>query len=185
MEVHSTFKRAYHAARNLPDRLLHNRRHLSVCLHLSRVERPRRILVVCHGNICRSPYLEAVLIRSLPDIHIASAGFVGPGRPVPAFALEVSAQRGLDLISFRSQLIRPDDLREAELVVVMDERQARHLVVHLGVAKTRIIIAGDLDPTPGSTRAVQDPWNQPREVFASSFDRLDRCAATLITLLRR
>jgi protein-tyrosine phosphatase len=178
-------KRLYHAVRNLPDRFRHARRHATAARRLSHIERPRRILVVCHGNVCRSPYLEAVLKQGLPDVHVASAGFVGPDRCVPDVSLRVSAERGLDLTPFRSQLIAPDNLRSADLIVVMDERQAQQLVIHFGALRQRIVFAGDLDPAPFETRTIHDPWDESIDVFRSTFDRLDRCAATLITLLLR
>jgi protein-tyrosine phosphatase len=176
-------KRVFHAVLGLPDRLLYRRRHLAACDRLSRMNRPRSLLVVCYGNICRSPYLEAVLERAMPDVRVASAGFVGPGRPVPRFALAVSAQRGLDLSSFRSRPLVPAVVRDADLIVVMDGDQARYVERYFGVPRKRIIVAGDLDPIPSASRAIVDPWGQPMELFVSSFNRLDRCAAMLVSLL--
>jgi protein-tyrosine phosphatase len=147
------------------------------------MDRPRNVLVVCYGNICRSPYLEAVLKRALPDVHVASAGFVGPGRPVPPFALAISAQRGLDQSAFRSRPLVPAVVRGADLVVVMDGHQARYIERYFGVSRKRIVVAGDLDPVTSATRAIVDPWEQPMDVFVASFNRLDRCAATLVSLL--
>lgn len=175
-------KAVYHALRNLPDRILHRKRHTAVRRHLAATRRPRRILVLCHGNICRSPYLAAVLQRALPDIAVSSAGFVGADRPVPALSLEVSARRGLDLSRFRSRPIFDDDVGNANLIIVMDARQARRLRKLFQVEADRIVIAGDLDPKSAATRAIRDPWKQTIDVFESSFARLDRCAETLVTL---
>lgn len=177
-------RRAYHAVRGLPDRLLHDQRHLAACDRLSRMDRPRSLLVVCYGNVCRSPYLEAVLKRDLPDIRVESAGFVGPGRPVPPFALTVSAERGLNLSTFRSRPLVPAIVRDADLIVVMDGNQARDVERYFRVPQRRIVVAGDLDPVPSASRAIVDPWGQPIDAFVSSFNRLDRCAAMLVCLLR-
>lgn len=178
-------RRVIEAVRGVPDRLLHRRRHLAARDRLSRMDRPRRVMVVCYGNICRSPYLEAVLKRAMPDIRVESAGFVGSGRAVPAFALAISAERGLDLSTFRSRVLAPAILRDADLVVVMDAHQARSVERLFAVPRRRIVIAGDLDPIRPVTRAIQDPWQQPLAMFESSFDRLDRCAAMLVSLLTR
>jgi protein-tyrosine phosphatase len=176
-------KRVFHAMRNLPDRMLHRQRYLAARARLSAMDRPRSMLVVCYGNICRSPYLEAVLSRAMPDVQVESAGFVGPGRPVPPFSLSVSAQRGLDLSKFRSRPLVPVIVRASDLIIVMDGQQARHIERFLGVNRRRIFVAGDLDPINSPTRAIVDPWEQPIDVFVSSFNRLDRCAATLVSLL--
>ena len=180
----STLRRVYHATRGLCDRVLHRRRYLTARRRLSTTPRPRRILVVCYGNICRSPYLQAVLQRSLPDIAVTSAGFVGSDRGVPQNSVSVSAERGLDLSRYRSRPITQAGASDADLVVVMDAEQARRVASTFRVKRNRILIAGDLDPTFETSRAIRDPWNQPIEVFKASFDRLDRCAATLVSALR-
>jgi protein-tyrosine phosphatase len=178
-------KGAWQAARHLPDRMLHRRRYLAACRQLSLLGRPRAILVICHGNICRSPYFAALLERALPDVRVVSAGFVGPrGRQVPPFSLAVSSQRGIDLSTFRSQTLAPAHVHGTNLFVVMEKRQADFLLLRFRVPPERIFIAGDLDPMPSATRGIMDPWQRSIEVFESSFDRLDRCAATFVSFLR-
>lgn len=178
-------KSAYHAVRNFPDRIVHHRRHRSVLRRISQISRPRRLLVVCHGNICRSPYLQAVLQRAAPDIAILSAGFIGRDRTVPPFSLELSARRGLDLTHFRSQLVTPENVLGADLIVVMEPDQADHIRHRFRVSGEKLIVAGDLDPNVCPTRAIPDPWMQPVESFEASFDRLDRCAKALVSALRQ
>jgi protein-tyrosine phosphatase len=178
-------KHAYDATRNLPDRVLHQRRHRDVLRRISRAQRPRQILVVCHGNICRSPYLQAVLRRELPDLAVNSAGFFGSDRPVPQISVTLSARRGLDLSRYRSRPLTKSIVSNADLVIVMDSDQERQLTRMFPINRARIVIAGDLDPRFDASRAITDPWNRSQEVFESSFDRLDRCAATLVSILRR
>lgn len=177
-------KRVYELLRNLPARIRHRSRHAAVCRKVAQIGRPRTLLVVCAGNVCRSPYLEAVLKRDLPNARIASAGFVRFDRPVPGYALAVSAKRGIDLSSFRSNTLLPHRARTADLIVVMEEEQARYLTAYAGVQRGRIIIAGDLDPMTSPTRSIEDPWNKSMDVFESTFNRLDRCGATLTQLLK-
>lgn len=175
--------RIYRATRALNDRFLYSRRHLAVRRRLSSAPRPRRILVVCDGNLCRSPYLQAVLQRSLPDIVVTSAGFVGSDRAVPQISVALSAQRGFELGRFRSRPITQSKVQDADLVIVMDADQARRIARMFRVKRDRIVIAGDLEPTFDTSRAIRDPWNQSAEAYKSTFDRLDRCAATLVSLL--
>ncbi len=177
-------KRIYTTARNLPDRVLHGSRRANARRRILEIDSVTSILVVCYGNICRSPYLEAVLRRELPEIAISSAGFSAPGRPVPPHSLRLASARGIDLSSFRSRPIGRANVAATDLVIVMDAVQARHIARSFRISPSRIVVAGDLDPVAGPTRAIRDPWNQSISVFASTFDRLDRCAATLVRLLR-
>jgi protein-tyrosine-phosphatase len=73
---------------------------------------------------------------------------------------------------------------DADLVIVMDSGQARQIARMFRVNRERIVIAGDLEPKFETSRAIRDPWNESIEVFRSSFDRLDRCAAYLVKILR-
>jgi protein-tyrosine phosphatase len=142
------------------------------------------ILFVCHGNICRSPYAAAVFAQRLPaalrsHIKVASAGFIGPGRPVPSEARTVAARHGVDLSSHRSQLVTAPGLDTYELVVVMAPDQVKGLATAYP-ATTRIIVLGDLDPEPISKRAIIDPFGHPEEIFDESYARIDRCLDALI-----
>src|SRR5882672_7129834 len=90
------------------DRAVHPIRWRNTVRRLSRRPPPQGVLVVCHGNICRSPYAAARLRRLLGSgTQVTSAGFVGPGRACPDVAIEVAAARGLDLSGHQSQLLAP------------------------------------------------------------------------------
>jgi protein-tyrosine phosphatase len=149
------------------------------------MQRPREILVVCHANVCRSPYLQAVLQRALPDLAIKSAGFVATDRAVPEISVALSAKRGLDLSLYRSCPLTQSTIKSADLVIVMDSNQARQIRMLFPIIHAPIVVAGDLDPKFDSSRAITDPWNRSSDVFESSFNRLDRCAATLVHVFQR
>ena len=66
------------------------------------------ILVVCVGNICRSPSGERVLQTLLPSKHIASAGIGAEksclvGKPADEMATQVAAEHGVDLSNHHAQ----------------------------------------------------------------------------------
>jgi protein-tyrosine phosphatase len=180
----SPLKRFYHAARNLPDKVLHGSRHASARQQVLRLDAIQSILVVCYGNICRSPYLEAVLRRDLPEITTTSAGFAAPGRPAAPHAVSLAHERGLDLSGFKSRPIGRAGVSSMDLVIVMDADQASQLRRMFRISPSRIVVAGDLDPVAGETRGIRDPWGESRDVFVDSYNRLDRCASTLVKLVR-
>ena len=184
-QLTGVLKAAYTRLKYMPDRMLHRRRHLEARDRLLALGTVRSILVVCYGNICRSPYLQAVLGRELPTVKVISAGMVGPDRSVPAHSLMLAAERGFNLSSFRSRTLWRVSPRAFDLVIVMDSAQRSHLARVFGVSPARIVVAGDLDPQQTATRAIADPWGKSLEAFSESFDRLDRCAATISTLIRR
>src|SRR5256884_8307665 len=83
----------------VPDLLLHNGRRRAALAALASAERvPISVLVICNGNIFRSPFAAAVLrraleLRGLGRVRVDSAGFAGPGRATPAGAVARSEER--------------------------------------------------------------------------------------------
>ncbi|HEX4903563.1 MAG TPA: hypothetical protein VFV42_12175 [Acidimicrobiales bacterium] len=91
------------------------------------------ILVVCTGNICRSP-LAAALLASRADaagaeVDITSAGFVTADRPSPPEIVELMAARGLDGSAHRSRRIDAGELRTHDLILCMERAHVREVAV--------------------------------------------------------
>lgn len=174
------------ALRHAPDRLLHPLRRRAARRALQARPWPRTILVVCHGNICRSPFAAGLLSRALGPrgALVASAGFVSPGRPAPAEGSIAAARRGIDLSEHRSQLLTPALAAEAQVILVMDLRQQRMVCERFGRAPQVVMLLGDLDPEPITTRAIHDPVDQPLEVFEESYARIERCVDGFVGSLR-
>ena len=167
----------------LPERLLHGWRRRAAMEALRHRPRPHTLLFVCHGNICRSPYAEAVARKRFPaTIGVESAGFIGPDRPSPPEAVAVAAERGVDLSEHRSQVLELEHLRDVDLVIAMDSQQRHRLVSSRPELGGRVVLLGDLDPEPITRRTVLDPVEQPAEVFRSCYDRIDRCVDALAEL---
>lgn len=172
--------------RYVPDRLLHQLRRRRAEGQLRRRRFPTSILVVCHGNICRSPYAAGVVRRLLPTstLRVVSAGFTGPDRPAPPDAIASAVRRGVDLSRHRSKVLVPSEVRAADLIVVMDSAQRRAICEGYHRAGRDVLVLGDLDPAPIATRAIRDPLEQPPAVFDASYARIDRCVSELVRLLR-
>lgn len=113
-------------------RLLHPWRRRRAVRGLTRNGRPASLLVLCYGNICRSPYAAARL-RELVDVHgdasltVESAGFILPGRESPEIARSVARRRGIDLEGHRSRVVDRAMLERADAVLVMTRRQRRQV----------------------------------------------------------
>ena len=89
---------------------------------------PHSILFVCLGNICRSPAAEIIFRQQAADagladcFHIDSAGTIGHhhGSPPDPRMSEALHLRGFP-VTGRARKIRPEDLRNFDLIVTMDE----------------------------------------------------------------
>jgi protein-tyrosine-phosphatase len=178
---------ALRALRSLPERLLHARRRAEATRSVGARRPIRSILVVCYGNICRSPFAAALLARGVStngrDRTVTSAGFVGPGRQPPRHALTVSLARKVDLSSHRSRILTHSAVSAAELIVVMSADQATSIHRRFWPVGGTILVLGDLDPKPITARTIRDPWGQDLSVFEESYARIERCIAELERLL--
>jgi protein-tyrosine phosphatase len=144
---------------------------------------PRRILVLCHGNICRSPFAEALLRARCAGRLVRSAGFAA-GESVPAdpTAIAVAREWSIDLEPHRAHLLRDADLDWAQLVLVMTGAQARELAERGSAGRAaQVRLLGDYLPAPPF--AIDDPYGQSMGAFRTCFRRIDAATARLSALL--
>ena len=145
--------------RRTPERLLHPFRRRKALEALRERPQPRSLLVVCHGNICRSPFAAALLVRELTPlgVDVQSGGFIGFKRPAPAEAIAAAQRHGVDLTTHRSRPVTADVARAADLIVVMDVPLRRLVCERFGRRLSDVMLLGDLDPAVVETRAIRDP----------------------------
>ncbi|MDZ7841322.1 MAG: hypothetical protein U5R46_10970 [Gammaproteobacteria bacterium] len=102
--------------------------------HQPPVEKPRSILFVCTGNICRGPMAAALFKRrrhSNCGCIVRSAGTDGrDGRPVHGEAQDVLHRRGIDMSRHASRIITPNLLPAFELILAMEESHREWIARH-------------------------------------------------------
>lgn len=141
-----------------------------------RVASSKRLLVLCHGNICRSAYAD-VKLRALlgSTIEIRSAGFYPKeGRSTPEDFQEVAREHGVDLSAHRSTRVSKSDLDWADWVIVMDQRNYDHLQALDRTNLKKVIWLGALD---GKGVQIEDPYGEGDAEMRSVLARLDACLA--------
>lgn len=97
---------------------------------LRRKAEPLDVLVVCTGNLCRSPMMEMLLRRAAPRLRIAGAGTVAPsGEPWHPLAVEALAEAGVQADGAARRLRRVDAAGAA--LVLTAEGRHRAAIVRL------------------------------------------------------
>ena len=121
-----------------------------------------KILFVCHGNICRSPMAEFVFndmakkngLENKVTANSAATRTDELGNPVYPPARKILAEHGLDPSGKTARLIKKSDYDEYDLLVCMDDANARDMKRLFGRDdKTRLLMS-----FAGEKRGVADPW---------------------------
>jgi protein-tyrosine phosphatase len=141
-----------------------------------------RVLVVCRGNICRSPFAAAYLAQRAPELEVSSSGLAaGVAAPVDPTAVRAAARLGLDISRHRSRPLAPADLADPDLVLVMEAEQAAAFRARAPALSRSVYLLGDFLAAPPF--GIADPWGGSEadfdEVFAQIVAALDRLTQRL------
>lgn len=145
------------------------------------------ILIMCTGNVCRSPMAEALMRHRLTELGIGarviSRGFGAPsGREPHPFAVNTALEFGVPIArDKRAAQLNPVDLSAATVVLVMDaghRHQAQQRYPAAG-GKT-FLLRHWLDG-----RDIPDPIHEPEEVFRQQWSLIDEGCTSWIQHLRK
>ncbi len=140
------------------------------------------ILVVCVGNICRSPTGERMLKRLLPHKKIASAGLGAMvGHPADPSAMAVAGQNGLSLEHHSGAQLTKELCREYSLILVMERKHID------GVCRLAPEVRGKtmLFAHWLAQKDIPDPYGKSTEAFEFVYRQLDESAKKWATVLNK
>lgn len=133
-----------------------------------------RILIVCIGNICRSPMAEALLESRLADVHpevqVDSAGLGAlVGHAADPIAQELMLERGIDISGHRARQLTPEMSGQYDLILTMEESQIYDVLTADPSAWGKVHCLGKWDGF-----AIPDPYQQSRGFFELALTLIDQ-----------
>jgi protein-tyrosine phosphatase len=153
---------------------------------------PIKVLMVCLGNICRSPTAEGVFRKLVADagldacIEVDSAGTSDwhKGEAPDARSIRTAAARGYDLSAQRSRPITPRDFEEYDYIFAMDEQNLRDLhsfcPPHCRKKLGLLLVHSDYDH-----KEVPDPYSLEQTAFDHVVDLCEHACERLLQQLIR
>ena len=148
-------------------------------------DQPLRILMLCTGNICRSPLAECALRhkavqRGVKDRLIIDSAGVGDwhcGEAPDPRVRQVAVHYGVPITGAARQITR-NDLKQFDLLVCMDQTHRAH-VLEMGCGPDRARLLLEFDPQATSVD-VPDPYYGGIEGFHEIYRMIDRACEGLL-----
>ena len=124
------------------------------------------ILLLCTGNLCRSPMAEGLLRTYLPAHELFSAGLSAPqGEQADPLAIALMRQMDIDISSHRARNVAQWMMQEADLVLTMDSEQKQEASRRYPFAAAKIERLAEFDDTD-----IPDPYRRGLGAFRHSLN---------------
>ena len=123
------------------------------------------ILVVCVGNICRSPMAEALLKQRFPNKNIDSAG-VGAlvGHPADPAALEIMNEQQLDVTNHVAKQIDENLAKKADIIFTMSDGQTKWIEERWPFCRGKTFKLGHW-----KDKDIADPYKHDKSAFQTAY----------------
>lgn len=137
----------------------------------------KSVLVVCSGNICRSPYAEYTLRKISPELEVASAGLIVnishlENKPADRTAALVAAESGIDLSKHRARQLTGELIDAYDVILLMEHTQLDELCARFPFASYKAFLfsqwIGAID--------IEDPYRKSELTFRLVFSEIDDAA---------
>eukprot|EP01093_Parvamoeba_rugata_P014928 TRINITY_DN5020_c0_g3_i1.p1 TRINITY_DN5020_c0_g3~~TRINITY_DN5020_c0_g3_i1.p1 ORF type:complete len:145 (-),score=25.75 TRINITY_DN5020_c0_g3_i1:114-548(-) len=135
------------------------------------------ILVVCAGNICRSPTAEYLLKSKLEgkNIQVSSAGLTAlEGKPADGAAMNIAQQYSIDMSEHIGRQINTQLVADSSLILVMEQRHLSDLCARYPQARGKTFLLGKWI----NNVDIPDPYKKSKEAFEHVYTLIDSaCSA--------
>lgn len=128
------------------------------------------VLIVCEGNLCRSPMAQGLLQRELSDVEVTSAGLsAAKGAPIDSFARDLLSARGIDMSSHSARRLNERVCGAADLILVMESAQKQAIEKFYPTARGRVYRLAEAEHAD-----VPDPFGRSARIYDQAMVLIER-----------
>jgi protein-tyrosine phosphatase len=139
-----------------------------------RNDKIKRIIFVCSGNICRSPFAHYRAKQIINGIEICSAGVTADnGGPADSTAIMVSAQLGVDLRNHKTSRFSSYDITSEDLILVKDAYHVNFIERHRPDLLPQTVLLGSFCIDKNFPLMIKDPWSQGSVDFKYCYEQIE------------
>ena len=149
-----------------------------------------KILMVCLGNICRSPLAEGILRSKLSNDYIVDSAGTGSwhiGQPPDKRSVLTAKNYNLDITHLRGRHFSKKDFQEFDYIYVMDNQNYKDVIAQAQTETDKAKVQLILDEIfPGERVDVPDPYYGQQDGFEKVYHMLDKaCDSIAQKLLKK
>lgn len=149
------------------------------CVDWSKV---KRIVFVCQGNICRSPFAHFLATKVGSSLPVTSFGLATTtGALANEMAINVAKNFGVRLDDHRAVNIDDFEIRPGDLFVVMEDRHIKILARYIVDKEVQVCLMG-LWNRP-RLALIYDPFGQSQSYFKTCFSRIQKAVVNMLEQL--
>jgi len=150
-----------------------------------------KILIVCLGNICRSPLAQGVLQQKCDEaglqVKVDSAGTAGyhQGEPPHPDSIKVAQENGISISHQRGRMFKTCDIQEYDKILAMDRSNYCAIKTSSGKSWDESKVSLFLNElNPGKNEEVPDPWYGTYDGYKDVYKLIDATCDRIVEKLK-
>lgn len=125
----------------------------------------KNVMMVCIGNICRSPIAEVLLQHQQPQLNVFSSGLGAlVGKPADPSSVELMTEKGIDLNNHCAQQINSVLVAASDLILTMEQKHVDAIQSQFPESRGKVHLIGKW----ADGQEIPDPYKKDKEAFSSA-----------------